>query len=275
MERNSFETLFKRRNPNYAFLISRMREALGVSEVTFSDINTASLREFKEHMDGCVTANSLRTYFAVIKAFIRECAIDGLIRNANCTAVLKVKPTPSEQIALTEEEIDRIEHYEPQTESERHIKAQFLCEVYCLARSSDIKRMTDDNIRDGYITYVSQKTKVSTSVPLHRNFLKYFHECGKEYSRVQYNRVMKRICQRVGICDEMKIYYHGQLRKVKRYELVGSHTARRSGITALALRGVPLSVIQKLANHTDAKMTSRYVVVEPKKLEENAMAYFQ
>lgn len=270
----TFENLFRKRNPNYAFLINRMQTALNVKEVSFNNINSTDLRTFKEYMETSVSPNSLKTYFAVIKAFCRECENDGLIPSSSCTSVLKSKTTPSEQIALTEEEINRIEHYVPRTQAEKHIKAQFLCECYCLARSSDIKRLTEENIRDGFITYVSQKTHVGTSVPLHKNFLKYFHQRGREYSRAQYNKVIKRICQRVGIDEETKIFYHGKLRTVKRYELVGSHTARRSGISALAVRGVPLSVIQKLANHTNTTMTERYVVVNTKQLEDNVMAYF-
>lgn len=274
MEKN-FEQLFAARYPQYEFLVRRMRLALNVDKVTFDDINSTNINIFRNYMAERVSANSLKTYMAVVKSFINSMADDGFTRQINFKNVGKVKTVPSENIALTEEEIERIEKYVPKTKSESDIKAQFLCEVYCLARSSDIKKMTDENIRDGYITYISQKTKISTSVPIHKNFLKYFHQRGREYSRTQYNRVMKRICKSVGICDEVKLFYHGALRSVPKYSLVGSHTARRSGITSLALRGVPLSVIQKLANHSDAKMTSRYVVVDTLNLEANAMAYFQ
>lgn len=271
----NFEEMFIRRNPNHAFLISRMRAAMQLSEVTFDDITSTNINLFHRYMEKEVAPNSLRTYLAVVKSFCNQLADDGLVRQINFKKVGRVKTVPSENVALTEEEIDRIEKYVPRTQSESDIKAQFLCECYCLARSSDINQMTDDNIRDGYITYVSQKTKIGTSVPIHKNFLKYFHQRGKEYSRMQYNRVIKRICKRVGICENVKLYYHGAVRCVPKYQLVGSHTARRSGITSLALRGVPLSVIQKLANHADSQTTSRYVVVNTMNLEDNAMAYFR
>ena len=48
----NFELLFKQRNPNYEFLLSRLRCAIGVDEVTFDDINTINLRKFKEYMEG-------------------------------------------------------------------------------------------------------------------------------------------------------------------------------------------------------------------------------
>ena len=55
MKKCNFEEFFKTRNPQYAFLLTRMQCAMEVSEVTFDDINTTNLRKFKEYMDGYQT----------------------------------------------------------------------------------------------------------------------------------------------------------------------------------------------------------------------------
>ena len=154
------------------------------------------------------------------------------------------------------------------------MKAQFLCEYYCLARSSDIQQLTPENIQGDFITYVSQKTKIATTVPLHKNFIKYFKQRGKTLDRASFNRIIKRICKNCGIDDEVKLFYHGRMQMRKKYELIGSHTARRSGATELARRGVPISTISKMMSHTNEIITSRYIFANTKNPGEEAMAFF-
>lgn len=61
----------------------------------------------------------------------------------------------------------------------------------------------------------------------------------------------------------------------KKYELVGSHTARRSGATELARRDVPIATISKLMNHTNTLITSRYIFADTRNLGEEAMSFFK
>ena len=171
-------------------------------------------------------------------------------------------------------EIALIEAYRPKTEKEKWVKAQFLCEYYCLARSSDIRQLTPENIQGDFITYVSQKTKVATTVPLHKNFIKYFKQRGQTLDRASYNRIIKRICMKCGINEEVKLFYHGKVQIRKKYELVGSHTARRSGATELAKRDVPIATISRLMNHTNTLITSRYIFADTRNLGEEAMSFF-
>lgn len=70
------------------------------------------------------------------------------------------------------------------------------------------------------------------------------------------------------------IYYHGKVQVRKKYELVGSHTARRSGATELARRNVPIATISKLMNHTNTNVTSRYIFADTRNLGEEAMSFF-
>ena len=115
---------------------------------------------------------------------------------------------------------------------------------------------------------------VATTVPMHKNFPKYFKQRGKTLDRASFNRIIKRICKNCGIDDEVKLFYHGKTQVRKKYELVGSHTARRSGATELARRDVPIATISKLMNHTNTLITSRYIFADTRNLGEKAMAFF-
>lgn len=270
----SFEQEFVRRNPGRVQILRFMREAIGVTEVEWKHITTLNLSKVRELICESVAGNSACTYLAILKAFLVTYIDENIFPCKNPHKELKAKRVPSEHVVLTADEIAAIERYQPKTEKEKWVKAQFLCEYYCLARSSDIQQLTSENIQGDFITYVSQKTKIATTVPLHKNFIKYFRQRGETLDRSVYNRIIKRICMRCGIDEETKLFYHGRVQIRKKYELVGSHTARRSGATELAKRDVPIATISKLMNHTNTIITSRYIFANTRNLGEEAMSFF-
>jgi integrase len=270
----SFESEFVRRNPGRIQVLRFMREAIGVTEIEWSMITTLNLNKVREHICESVAGNSACTYLAILKAFLASYIDENLFPCKNPHKELKAKRVPSEQVVLSASEIALIEAYRPKTEKEKWVKAQFLCEYYCLARSSDIRQLTTENIQGDFITYVSQKTKVATTVPLHKNFIKYFKQRGQTLDRASFNRIIKRICMNCGINEDVKLFYHGKVQIRKKYELIGSHTARRSGATELAKRDVPIATISKLMNHTNTLITSRYIFADTRNLGEEAMSFF-
>ena len=274
MKMLSFEQEFVRCYPGRIQVLRLMREAIGVGEIQWKHITTLNLSRVRELICERMAGNSACTYLAILKAFLAAYVDENLFPCKNPHKELKAKRVPSEQVVLTADEITLIENYQPKSEKEKWVKAQFLCEYYCLARSSDIQQLTPENIQGDFITYVSQKTKIATTVPLHKNFIKYFKQRGKTLDRASFNRIIKRICKNCGIDDEVKLFYHGRMQMRKKYELIGSHTALRSGATELARRGVPISTISKLMSHTNEIITSRYIFANTRNPGEEAMAFF-
>jgi len=270
----SFEQEWVRYISDRIQILRFMREAIGVDEVEWQHLTTLNLAKVREFIAEKVAGNSAVTYLAIIKAFLSRYTDENIIPCKNPAKELKAKRVPSEQVVLNADEIALIENYKPKSEKEKWVKAQFLCEYYCLARSSDIQQLTPENIQGDFITYVSQKTMVATTVPMHKNFPKYFKQRGKTLDRASFNRIIKRICKNCGIDDEVKLFYHGKTQVRKKYELVGSHTARRSGATELARRDVPIATISKLMNHTNTLITSRYIFADTRNLGEEAMTFF-
>lgn len=272
-----FEQEWTRVKPNYVFLLRYMREALDVDAVQWEHLTTLGLAEIRNYICDKVTSNSAGTYLAVIKAFLALYADEDILPCKNPAKELKAKKVPSQNVYLTEEEIERIERYVPLNDTERDIKAAFLIECYCGARTSDVKKFTEKNIIDDKLRYVSQKTKVETSVPIHRNLIKYLeYKPTAEHNRGVYGTVIKRICRRCAINQSVKIFYHGKDVEKPKYEFVNSHTARRSFSTNLALRNVPRSVICSLMNHNkNENMTARYICVDTDNLGDETMSFFK
>ena len=267
--------MFVERNPQYEHLLPRMRAALGVNEVSFSDINTSNLRIFREYMKGLVSSNSLSTYFAVLKATIHEMADDGLIQNERCISALKVRKTPSQHCCLTEEELIKFDEYVPRSSTESDVKILFMRGALSGARSCDCREMDIENIQDGTLTYVSKKTKTGVTQPLHRRLLKYLQmQPSKEHSRSTINYSIQSICRRLGFTEPVTLSRNGQMVTKPKYEWITMHDSRRSYVTALVERNVPISVVSKLAGHSSTNMTDKYVCSNALHIGADAMQFF-
>ena len=272
----SFEQEFTRRQPKRVHLLSFLREAAGVKEVNYSDLTLSTLEDARNLMSERLAQNSVQVYCAILKAFLNDISEEVNLPTKKFNRALTVRKVPSEQVILNEEEINLIEQYKPKSDHEKWVKAQFLCEYYCMARTSDIQTLTEDNIKDGFITYVSKKTKTFTAVPLHSKFLEYFSQRGQTLAPMTYNRIIKRICKNVGITEPIKLFYHGKTIYTPKYRLVASHTARRSAASELARRNVPISTISQLMNHGGRiTTTQRYIFADTRNLAEEAMSFFR
>jgi integrase len=275
----TFENIFKQRNPDYEFLISRMRCAMDVDEVTYADISNISLRKFKEYMEGEVANSSLKTYMAVVAATINEMADDNLCLRVDFKKLGKLKCEKSENIALSESEIELFVNYynriKNQDTLERDVLTLFLLECLTGARNSDCKAFSEQSISDGFLTYVSKKTHTLTKVPVHRLVPLLISKAPKkEYSRTTTCRKIKEIAKHLGISKPERRMYRGELKTRPRYEYIATHTARRTFISLMLDKGVPLATVTKLSGHKDAKMTLRYYCSEEIILNDAAMDFF-
>lgn len=270
-----FETEFLRKNPKRVNVLRFMREAVGKDKVDFEDLTAVNLTRMRDHICESVTGNSACTYLAVIKATLSPFAADGVIPCKSPHDKLKAKHVPSQHIALTEEEVAKIDAYVPYSETERNVKILFMRGCYTGARSSDCKRFSPDIIRGDHIAYVSQKTKTEVVQPLHHALVKYL------YAQPSYiphpsvlNKTIQRICEYLGFDEEVTLFVGGKLQKGPKWRFVTSHTARRSLVTNLALRGVPLAVVSRIVGHHDVTMTSRYLAIDAKNIGNEAMSFF-
>lgn len=277
----NFEQTFMERSPQVAFLIDRFRKAIGKDHVSYDDVNTSNLRRFKNYMEEKVSANSLRTYFATFSAYIRECHSDGYIDNDKCLDVLKVKKTPQQNVALTEEELAKIQEYyddlftKPKHKSEKDVLTLFLIECYSGARGCDVEAFTPENIQNGMLSYVSQKTKTFSTMPAHKYLPTLISRISKKkYTRASKNRILKKVCKKVGITDMISLYYHGKQTFEPKYKYIAFHSGRRSYVTNLLNRGASILSVSRMCGHSDIKMAQKYYCDNSLHLDENAMSFF-
>ena len=243
----------------------------------WQDLTKANLNDFRDHVTERVAQSTARTYFAVFKAILKRYEDDADFCK-DYADILKAKNEKPVKTFLTIKELERLEHIEPSTPNEQSVLDEFLIGAYTGMRISDAREISEENMSNGYISYVSIKTGVHAVVPMKKGI-------AERIARVQandyelplatYNNILRRLCQKANITERVKVYKAGEHKKGEKWEYVSSHTARISFATNLANLGVPLLDISRCMGHSSTQMTERYVVKTKAELDVKALKYFQ
>lgn len=178
----------------------------------------------------------------------------------------KTKREDVNTVYLTKEEVERLWEYEPNGELERKARDLFLLGVYSCSRFSDYSRLSMDMIHDGVIHFTQVKTADSVMIPASPRLLEILARNGGKAPHLEQqhlNEWIKRVCEKVGIDESVEVTSSNGLKHTtevkKKYELVSSHTARRTGITLLYMTGIPLQQVMLISGHKDEDSIRHYL----------------
>lgn len=250
--------------------------AVGIKN--WGDLTKAKLLDFKDELLETVCASSAKTYCATLKAFLSRYSDEGLIPCKDPNSILKVHGEKPLKTFLTPEELDMLADVKVKSEFEKFVLLSFLVSAYTGCRISDTTRLTKENISDGFLTYVSKKTSMQATVPCSdrvKSWIVWLNENKRTFDIASFNKTLRRLAERAGINEVVKIFKAGKEFTKPKYECISSHTARISLCTNLANAGVPLLDISRLAGHSNTTMTERYCVPTTVKLNEKALLYFK
>ena len=163
----------------------------------------------------------------------------------------------------------------------------FLIGCYTGLRFSDFSQLRPENITNNgrILTRRTLKTSERVSIPLNSKVLailaKYKGIPPKPISNQRLNDHLKDLCKRADLTERVEVSKtrggSSETRYPEKWELVGTHTARRSFATNAYLAKVPTVSIMKITGHRSEKMLLKYIKVSS---EQNAMmlldhAHFQ
>ena len=150
------------------------------------------------------------------------------------------------------------------------VRDLFLVGCHTAMRFSDYSRLSEDNVHDGFIHMIQQKTSSKVVIPVHPVVSEMLDKYGgtmPAISQQKFNSLIKDVCREAGITELETVMRNGKEVTVEKWELVSSHTARRTAATNMYKSGIPSISIMKITGHKTESSFMKYIKLGK---EENA-----
>ncbi|WP_282112670.1 tyrosine-type recombinase/integrase [Maribacter stanieri] len=223
--------------------------------------------------DSNLSSNTVGKHIKTLKTFLNEATERGYNTNLEFKKKkFKVTKEESDTIYLSMAELKEIENIDfadnPRLDKIRDL---FLIGCYTGLRFSDFIQIKPENIitEKSILQIRTQKTGQRVSIPLHSTVNKILKKYNYELPRPKTNQVMnsylKEVASEAKLNNKVEttITKGGVIKKesIEKYNLVTTHTARRSFATNLFLADVPTVSIMKITGHKTEKSFLRYIRV--------------
>jgi len=217
--------------------------------------------------------NTIGKYIGALKTILNEALIKGLSTNMiHKSRRFRTINEDSQAIYLTPLELDKIfaVNIPKKWEDSRNL---FLIACYTGLRYSDLVRLNRGNIINESIQICQQKTGDLVIIPLCKKIIGLINRIDKlkKISNTKINKDIKQICKIADINDSVTIEKTkaGVLSCVTlhKWQLVSTHTARRTFVTNMYIKGIPINLIMKLTGHKSEKAFMKYLRIS---ITENA-----
>ena len=253
-------------------------------KLDFESMNLDFYNDFSDYLirEKGFSTNSIGKYIKTIKVFLNEATDRGINQKLDFKSKrFKVTTEDTESIYLNESEILKLNDLSLKDKIKlERVRDLFIVGCYTGLRFSDFTQIKAENIKDGYFNIRTQKTDEFVSIPIHPMVKAIMMKYENEYlnslppaiSNQKMNEHLKKIGEMAELNDDViTSQTKGTLRvetKSKKYELITTHTARRSFATNLYFSGFPAILILKITGHKTEKVFLRYIKMKP---QENAM----
>lgn len=238
----------------------------------FSDINTDFYQKFVTYLQGLqFTQNTIGKHIKNLKIVFNQAK--------NADVDLKdfyVFMEDIDSVYLNETELQQLKDFDFSKDMYLdRVRDWFLLLAWTGCRFSDLMKIQRTDIKGNTITFRQQKTNTKVTIPLHPVVIsildKYSYQIPEPISNQKFNDYIKEVCKLAGI-DSNETFTRtvgGKLTtEIKpKYELVSSHTGRRSFCTNMYKRELPTLMIMSISGHKTEKSFLKYIKV---KQEEHA-----
>lgn len=267
----------------YMNTIDHLSDFCRLNGVSTNDVYTYSIgMEFCENFVYYLKAekklmqNTVKGHLERLQAMLQKAMLYGYCVD-NSYKEVRVPEEEVGAIFLSMTEIIRIYYFDRLTRFMSEVRDYFVIGCMTGLRYSDYSRLNETNFdRDtNMIRVKTQKTGVVISVPMHRFvreiLRKYDYRLPKPRCIQYFNRAVKEISKMVGITEpilwERTVGTEVIRKEIPKWELVSSHTARRSFATNMFLQNIPTYRIMLITGHKSESSFFKYIRVTR---EENA-----
>jgi len=214
--------------------------------------------------------NTVFKFYGFLKTFLNWANSRELTTNQKHSQ-FKKKQVDTEVIFLTRDELQRLMDH-PFTEK----YLERVRDVFCFAcltgqRYSDIASIKREAIKGNIWSVFTQKTQNYLQIPLNKEALQILEKYKDQekplpmISNQKMNKYLKEALEKAGIDEPVKtVRISGSERTQefrKKFEVIGTHTARRTFITLSIEAGIPPEAIMKITGHSDYAMMKKYLKI--------------
>ncbi len=248
--------------------------------ITFRNLNIVLYNEFVDYL--CYTAkqkngtiglknNTVGKQIKNLKAFVRDRIEKKVIPFIDMKPFKTIKEDV-DHIHLTENELKVIYDLNLSEQPElEQIRDLFIVGCFTGLRYSDLSTLTSANIDmvSGMIQTTQKKVHKSVTIPIIDYVPDLLSKYNLELPKMHlndFNKGLKDIGELAGLKQKHEIVHKKGTKQVKevfmKYELMTSHTCRRSFCTNMYLAGFPSEELMKISGHKSVKAFLTYIKVD-------------
>ena len=235
---------------------------------TIEEIDNNFKNEFQTFLVGSGIQNiTVRKRIKVLKEFLNWCEKKGIKINKSIDwkVGLNINKPGSNIIILTDEEFDKLKTKELAPKLDR-VRDIYLLGCSTGLRYSDLIRLDEEHVKNGFIEIVTQKTGEFVRIPLNelaKSILDKYNNCPPRISDQKLNKYLFELFRVMEITDKVTIIeWRGNKRKNvvwDRCDLLSIHTSRKFFITYCISNGVTPDSIMKWTGQQNLNVFYDYV----------------
>lgn len=248
--------------------------------VTFRNINLKFYNEFMDYLfykavkpDGSVglVTNSAGKVIRLLKGFINYQIAKGVIPTIDLKN-FKVVEEETDAIYLNENELRAIYKLDLSSDKElEEIRDIFIVGCYTGLRYSDLSMLNSEHIDlvNENINIKQRKVHKAVIIPM----IDYVPDILKKYnyelpkvSSYKFNERVKELGQKIKLNQKVEVVRKKGNQRIteisKKWELISSHTCRRSFCTNMYLSGFPAEELMRISGHKSPTAFMRYIKVD-------------
>jgi len=254
----------------YTTLISHLEKFSKQNDVSLytNSINEEFLEDFITYLNDLDLKQSyVKSVVEHTKAMVRKAGTYGYAVDPSYDDVVIEEDDPF-AIYLSMNDISRIYFYDDLSKIQKQQKDLFVVGCLTALRYSDYSTLSPRDFQGNFIIKTTKKTGKRVVIPVHDFIKQIYDRYNGEISRgttvQQFDRILKVIMQKIGFNDQVTYTYTrgGKLitETKQKWELISSHTARRSAATNMYLTGrMKTFEIMAITGHTTEKSFFRYI----------------
>ena len=233
------------------------------------------------------SVNSVGEFVMLIKVLLKKAKERGF-EIADDLGEFIVMKESSMSVALSEGEIDRLVTWDFSGNRKlENVRDLMILGLWTGLRVSDVMALPVIDPESKFIEVEPVKTRNTSGtkvvIPLHYHIRDMLRKRGmpKPISDSVFNKYIKKVCMEVGFNDDVEgtLLNPKTKRKergvFKKWQLISSHTCRRSFATNLYLMNFPTLSIMKITGHSTEASFLKYIKVTPKEHAEKLLAHWE